>query len=1229
MTPIVAPPYPTLELTSTNAAEAVAIALRALEETPRVASYTVFVLSVLTSSTGGGPASFSCPAPISGSNRIHHYDIDRNGAISQGDILTTEFVPCTGTTGTLVIRPKVVDFAAARFEARVEFISHFEDGDEGVASSFDLVSTLPGAPREQTLSDIGVYVKENGDATWITAGAIDLGAPGIAGSYSYSYAADVASSKLGHASYRLATTPLRGRFGAVPSEGEIVVAAAPAQVRITPTTDPADRDDMASLELDATGSGQYGSPAPLPWARVLRPGNLFAWFPNTRPRITRLEITPPNPHRLDTLVPSFDATDADGDRLSVPVFWSINGAWFPQPSETLPPGSFVRGDVVEMRLLASDGQGGLAERSFAFTIGNAPPLATATITPAAPLSVQNLALSSIATDPDGDALSMSYAWRVDGVLVAGESTAMLGHTAHAKNDVVTGIVSVSDGVATTAAEASVTVLDSPGDVAVSSPPTGVSYGDTVTFTAVATDYDGDDTSTRDFRLVYGPAGMSVHPRTGVVSWTARTPMFEPTLRVNFAVSIEEPGASIATGSFVVDDPGRRPPLARGAAFHPHYDGIRIGDFDGNGSEEALLIGYEGVYELAKASGPGYRQTWASFLAFGTGASPSALAAGDVDGDDLAEIFVAHGDTIVRYSGTDRTLSGRVELALPGDHWCGELELADLDRNGTQELLCLATYGDPIANPSTMFVLAADSLDVTKQYPLALYGGFMAVANVDDDAALELTTSGGYVFDGMAVTNPANFSTQWRYAPGFGWRIEAGDVNGDGVADIVGLDLEADAIRAFDARTQAQRWSTTVAEEPIALHVADVTGDAAAEILVGAYWTGVVTAYRQTGATTVTPLFAIEYADEGVGAIATGNLDADGGIEILAAAAGFLGVADPTPAPAIEWLRGDGSTLEASSGFLGGDRLGTELVYLVGASDGQQRFARFDTTDGEIALGSALGNWGDFDAGFALVDYDDDGDTEALLATEDVGNVETRLLAFDFSSDGVEWSNAAGTAEGGPADVAYGDFTDDGRDDLVVLTESGALRVFDLAENTLVYERPGAGPAASVAAADLDGDGVAEILAAIDNRVVAFSRTPTGFAVTATSSQFFGLLAMEVTDIDGDGAHDIFVLYREGIEPPRLARLDASLLLRSEATLAHDATHMMTEGSSFARKNLVFWRRDFTSDLFAADPVTGAEVWRAPRFNGFIGPDSVRFHDFASTGDWSISVGNGVGATLTR
>ena len=1229
MAPISAPSYPTLELDAANAPEAVAIALRALQEAPPLATFAVFVVDLQMRT---GPSSFGpCAGLPPGTSSVTLFDVDANLAVSAGDVLRTGFVPCTGSTGTITIRPMVVDVAAQRLEARVEFATEPTTGDT-IEGSFALVATFAGAPRVQTISDFSVVVKTNGQATYLTAGRVEVGASLAAPRYSFSVAANVASEKLGR-SYRLTSTTLLGDRNRVPDQGEIVVEGAPARVRLTPATDPADRDDMANLAIDATGSGPYGAATLVPWARMLAVENLFRWAPNTRPRITRLEITPPNPTRLDTLVPSYDAIDYDGHTVHVAAFWSRNGVQLPiQP--TLPTGNFVRGDVIDLTLQAQDSAGGVGRRSITFTIGNAPPTATTTVTPTAPLSIQDLAVGWSGSDPDGDALTATYAWRVDGGVLAEETGASLSHTAHAKDDVVTGVVAVNDGFTTTTAEASVTIRDTPGTVTVQSPPRGVDYDDLISFAAEASDYDGDETSTKDFRLVYGPAGMTVNPDSGLVSWTARGPMFEPTLRVNYGVTIDEPGAGVATGSFVVTDPNHVPPLARGAITQPTYDGLRVADLDSSGDAEILVATDWGIYELEKAPGDGYRQTWATFNSAADGDFVTGIGVEDVDSDGRAEIFASYWSrTIVQYSGVDRSIARRVELPVPPQYVCRDLEVADLDDDGSSEVICLAVDGTSSGLDATgvIVVLTADTLDVVNQLPPSVYLGHIAVANVDDDSALEIVTGSGHVFDGVAALSPGTLP-QWHHTSRFGWPIAAGDIDGDGVAEIIGIESPEPyccpdgAVSAFDARTEAQRW-TFATPNPGQVYVADVTGDSTAEILVGHQLIGALTAYNQSGPAATSALFTIELdVNSSLDVIAAGNLDADGDIELIVSGATFFSIAGGNPAPQIEWQFDDPASLTVG-GFSGGDRRGSELLFLAGANDGTHRIARFDTGDADISLSGPIADYEDGDAAFVAVDYDDDGDDEALLAAESSDPQETRVLAYDLAGNAVEWSDST-LGERGPGDIAYGDFTGDGHDELVVLTEDGALQVYDVAGGALLYARPAdcCGMATEVIVADLDGIGAPEILATIEHHVVVFSRTQTGFAITATSAQFLGMNAMEVTDVDGDGEREVFVLYGT---PARLARLDDSLLLRGDAALGRDATDMTTEASSFARKNLVFWTRSFTSEIFAADPTTGAEVWRAPGLRDFVGRDSLRYHDLAGNGDLSISVGVGAGVILTR
>ena len=73
----------------------------------------------------------------------------------------------------------------------------------------------------------------------------------------------------------------------------------------------------------------------------------------------------------------------------------------------------------------------------------------------------------------------------------------------------------------------------------------------------------------------------------------------------------------------------------------------------------------------------------------------------------------------------------------------------------------------------------------------------AVANVDNDGAMELIVNTGLVYDLNSGEN------QWYNGSGFGSEhVAAGDINGDGVAEIFGASRWG-AVTVYDARDRSQ------------------------------------------------------------------------------------------------------------------------------------------------------------------------------------------------------------------------------------------------------------------------------------------------------------------------------------------------------------------------------------------------------------------------------------------
>jgi hypothetical protein len=128
---------------------------------------------------------------------------------------------------------------------------------------------------------------------------------------------------------------------------------------------------------------------------------------NTAPRITVLNVYPPNPVAGDTLKIDAKAFDKEGDDVNFTYQWWKNDEELPDTSDTLAiTKDFKRGDKITVKLVPDDGERkGAAMEMFVY-IANSPPV----ILPSAETFQFDGSVYSYrarATDPDGDPLTYS------------------------------------------------------------------------------------------------------------------------------------------------------------------------------------------------------------------------------------------------------------------------------------------------------------------------------------------------------------------------------------------------------------------------------------------------------------------------------------------------------------------------------------------------------------------------------------------------------------------------------------------------------------------------------------------------------------------------------------------------------------------------------------------------------------------------------------------------------
>jgi len=165
------------------------------------------------------------------------------------------------------------------------------------------------------------------------------------------------------------------------------------------------------------------------------------------PVISSVGVDPAMPTTDQTVHAVVDASDPDGDPVSLAYQWAVNGTAIPGATDATfdlsVPGNGDRGDQVSVSVTASDGAMTTESTSVPETIANSVPiLSRATVVYDS--ATATAAISRSVTDADGDALQTSVRWTIDG-FDAGTSSKLdvAGAGGHLGN-VVGALVRVTD-----------------------------------------------------------------------------------------------------------------------------------------------------------------------------------------------------------------------------------------------------------------------------------------------------------------------------------------------------------------------------------------------------------------------------------------------------------------------------------------------------------------------------------------------------------------------------------------------------------------------------------------------------------------------------------------------------------------------------------------------------------------------------------------------------------------
>jgi hypothetical protein len=169
---------------------------------------------------------------------------------------------------------------------------------------------------------------------------------------------------------------------------------------------------------------------------------------NTPPTMRSVQLSPTEATAATQLRCDGDGYfDLDGDEVRPRFTWWVNGESIPLDSATFGPGAYRRDDVVGCSAAPTDGtDDGPRVESATVKIGNSPPqVDTVRIAPNPAFTTSTLTAEVVGRDLDGDAVTYSWRWTVNGAEAG--ATSALPSSATRRGDQVQVQVVGTDGIA--------------------------------------------------------------------------------------------------------------------------------------------------------------------------------------------------------------------------------------------------------------------------------------------------------------------------------------------------------------------------------------------------------------------------------------------------------------------------------------------------------------------------------------------------------------------------------------------------------------------------------------------------------------------------------------------------------------------------------------------------------------------------------------------------------------
>ncbi len=746
-----------------------------------------------------------------------------------------------------------------------------------------------------------------------------------------------------------------------------------------------------------------------------------------------------------------------------------------------------------------------------------------------------------------------------------------------------------------------------------------------------------------YQLIDGPAGMTIDNQ-GNLRWQTGGIFFDRAeMQASVKISNADHDVTVPV-DFSVTDSNRKPIVRTGTSWAPTFDrNAHILDFNNDGTSRTLLTDNKNLIHTLKFQGGAYVEDWVYPYALTGNGTIDSIVPIDVDHDGNYEIAVQIGGKIFVINEAHDGVARTADLNFARGYG---LRAADIDNDGKQELIALVAPESSYTQVGV--VLDAATLSEKWRTPSVVLGYDLAVGNVDNDPALELVFAGGYVYDGATQTN------QWARSPGFGGKVVVGDVDGDGVDEIVAVNTnEYNSFpTAYSAVSKSALWSITDEQYTCGLGLVELENDNAKEIVQSlCNFAPAIRAFDATGSGTT--LKWSRFQASGTMNFVAGDIDGDGDVDLLQFNPASVGAARVN---AIVMDAGSGTILFNGAGDFSGNFTGA-----IPSTQNSARQILFSTLQSSVLRNGVtllaldpvteaivpspiIESTSYQSPEICVADYDGDSSDDIYFSASENYN-SSFLESYSLATQSQLWRKTTSSSQS-PSLMACRDFNNDGHVDVALYQGSMfTLSIEDPVNQSLIWStlEPGV---VSLTSGDTDGDGKPELFTATNTTVKKFGPSGSSYVNEASYSIPQGMFystspLLSATDIDGDQRPEIIVAVPNNFwlfgQPTTttLIVLNSNLTERSRAVYAGSITGIAPEHIGSGRilattaENTDIYSNSVSKHRTALiDVASGKWLWRSPLLLGAPMPNSLHYDASAPNGG-SISIGTSAAMYITR